>query len=50
LQDSVVREAERGILEETDYLKEAQNIEHFPKAARAAAFCAGTQSLSGTGM
>jgi predicted unusual protein kinase regulating ubiquinone biosynthesis (AarF/ABC1/UbiB family) len=31
LQDSVVREAERGILEETDYLKEAQNIGHFQK-------------------
>jgi predicted unusual protein kinase regulating ubiquinone biosynthesis (AarF/ABC1/UbiB family) len=29
LQESVVREAERGILEETNYLKEAQNIDHF---------------------
>ena len=31
LQESVVREAERGILEETDYLKEAQNIDFFRK-------------------
>lgn len=31
LQDSVIREAERGILEETDYLREARNIEHFRK-------------------
>jgi predicted unusual protein kinase regulating ubiquinone biosynthesis (AarF/ABC1/UbiB family) len=31
LQESVVREAERGILEETDYIKEARNIEHFRK-------------------
>ncbi len=29
LQESVVREAERGILEETDYLNEARNIERF---------------------
>lgn len=32
LQDSVIREAERGILEETDYTREAKNIEHFRKA------------------
>jgi predicted unusual protein kinase regulating ubiquinone biosynthesis (AarF/ABC1/UbiB family) len=32
LQASVIREAERGILEETDYLNEAKNIEHFRKA------------------
>jgi predicted unusual protein kinase regulating ubiquinone biosynthesis (AarF/ABC1/UbiB family) len=32
LQESVIREAQRGILEETDYLKEAGNIEHFRKA------------------
>jgi predicted unusual protein kinase regulating ubiquinone biosynthesis (AarF/ABC1/UbiB family) len=32
LQESVIREAERGILEETDYEKEAKNIEHFRKA------------------
>ena len=31
LQESVIREVERGILEETDYLKEARNIEHFRK-------------------
>jgi predicted unusual protein kinase regulating ubiquinone biosynthesis (AarF/ABC1/UbiB family) len=29
---SVIREVERGILEETDYLKEAKNIKHFRKA------------------
>jgi len=38
LQESVIREAERGILEETDYLKEARNIEHFRKALGALAF------------
>jgi len=32
LQESVIREAERGILEETDYVNEAKNIEHFRKA------------------
>jgi len=32
LDESVIRECERGILEETDYLKEAQNIEHFRKS------------------
>lgn len=32
LQDSMIREAQRGILEETDYTKEAKNIEHFRKA------------------
>jgi predicted unusual protein kinase regulating ubiquinone biosynthesis (AarF/ABC1/UbiB family) len=32
LQESVIREVERGILEETDYHKEARNIEHFGKA------------------
>jgi len=32
LQDAIIREAERGILEETDYLNEARNIEHFRKA------------------
>jgi predicted unusual protein kinase regulating ubiquinone biosynthesis (AarF/ABC1/UbiB family) len=31
LQEAVIREVERGILEETDYLKEAANIEHFRK-------------------
>ena len=29
LQESVIAEVERGILEETDYLKEARNMEHF---------------------
>ena len=29
LQESVVREVERGILEETDYTKEARNLEYF---------------------
>jgi predicted unusual protein kinase regulating ubiquinone biosynthesis (AarF/ABC1/UbiB family) len=32
LKESVIREVERGILEETDYCKEARNIEHFRKA------------------
>ncbi len=32
LKESVIREAQRGILEETDYLKEANNIEHFGRA------------------
>ena len=32
LPESVIRETERGILEETDYLKEARNIEYFRKA------------------
>ncbi len=32
LQESVIQEAERGILEETDYTKEAGNLEHFRKA------------------
>jgi predicted unusual protein kinase regulating ubiquinone biosynthesis (AarF/ABC1/UbiB family) len=32
LHESVIKEAERGILEETDYLKEAKNIEFFGKA------------------
>ena len=32
LQESVIREVERGILEETDYHKEAKNIEYFKKA------------------
>jgi len=31
LKESVIREAERGILEETDYLKEAANIDFFRK-------------------
>ena len=31
LQESVIREAERGILEETDYRKEARNINFFRK-------------------
>lgn len=31
LQESVVRELERGILEETNYVNEARNIEHFTK-------------------
>lgn len=32
LPDSVIRETERGILEETDYVNEARNIERFGKA------------------
>lgn len=32
LEDRVIDEARRGILEETDYLNEAGNIEHFRKA------------------
>jgi predicted unusual protein kinase regulating ubiquinone biosynthesis (AarF/ABC1/UbiB family) len=32
LQESVIRETQRGILEETDYSREARNIEHFRKA------------------
>jgi predicted unusual protein kinase regulating ubiquinone biosynthesis (AarF/ABC1/UbiB family) len=32
LQESVIREAQRGILEETDYMQEARNIEYFRKA------------------
>jgi predicted unusual protein kinase regulating ubiquinone biosynthesis (AarF/ABC1/UbiB family) len=32
LQEPVIREVERGILEETDYTKEARNIEYFRKA------------------
>jgi len=32
LQDCVIDEVQRGILEETDYLKEARNIDHFKKA------------------
>jgi predicted unusual protein kinase regulating ubiquinone biosynthesis (AarF/ABC1/UbiB family) len=32
LKESVISEAERGIMEETDYLKEARNLEHFRKA------------------
>ena len=32
LKESVIREAERGILEETDYVNEARNIGHFRKA------------------
>jgi len=32
LKESVIREVERGILEETDYVNEARNIEHFRKA------------------
>jgi len=31
LQESIVREVRRGILEETDYRKEARNVEHFRK-------------------
>lgn len=31
LPDSVIRETERGILEETDYRREATNLEHFRK-------------------
>jgi predicted unusual protein kinase regulating ubiquinone biosynthesis (AarF/ABC1/UbiB family) len=38
LQESVVREAERGILEETDYRNEARNIEHFAKHLAPLAF------------
>jgi predicted unusual protein kinase regulating ubiquinone biosynthesis (AarF/ABC1/UbiB family) len=34
LEDSIISEAERGFLEETDYLKEAQNIEFFRKHLR----------------
>ncbi|HEV7924801.1 MAG TPA: AarF/ABC1/UbiB kinase family protein [Verrucomicrobiae bacterium] len=32
LRESVIREVERGILEETDYVQEAKNIEHFRQA------------------
>jgi predicted unusual protein kinase regulating ubiquinone biosynthesis (AarF/ABC1/UbiB family) len=32
LQESVIREVQRGILEETDYVNEAKNVEHFRKA------------------
>lgn len=32
LKESVIREVERGILEETDYAREAANIAHFSKA------------------
>jgi predicted unusual protein kinase regulating ubiquinone biosynthesis (AarF/ABC1/UbiB family) len=32
LKESIIREVERGILEETDYVHEARNIEHFRKA------------------
>jgi predicted unusual protein kinase regulating ubiquinone biosynthesis (AarF/ABC1/UbiB family) len=32
LQESVIREAERGILEETDYFNEAKNIDYFRQA------------------
>jgi predicted unusual protein kinase regulating ubiquinone biosynthesis (AarF/ABC1/UbiB family) len=32
LQDSVIKEVERGILEETNYRNEAKNIDHFRKA------------------
>jgi predicted unusual protein kinase regulating ubiquinone biosynthesis (AarF/ABC1/UbiB family) len=38
LPESVVREAERGILEETDYVREANNIEYFKKAFQSAPF------------
>ncbi len=34
----VIREAERGILEETDYLREARNIEHFREHLASLAF------------
>jgi predicted unusual protein kinase regulating ubiquinone biosynthesis (AarF/ABC1/UbiB family) len=32
LQEAVIAEVQRGILEETDYLKEARNLRHFGKA------------------
>ncbi len=32
LKESVIREVQRGILEETDYIKEARNVDHFRKA------------------
>jgi predicted unusual protein kinase regulating ubiquinone biosynthesis (AarF/ABC1/UbiB family) len=38
LKDSIIREVERGILEETDYLNEARNIDHFRKALAPLAF------------
>jgi predicted unusual protein kinase regulating ubiquinone biosynthesis (AarF/ABC1/UbiB family) len=38
LQDSVIQEAERGILEETDYFKEARNLEHFRKQLKPLSF------------
>jgi predicted unusual protein kinase regulating ubiquinone biosynthesis (AarF/ABC1/UbiB family) len=38
LQESVVREAERGILEETDYLNESRNIQYFAKHLAPLAF------------
>jgi predicted unusual protein kinase regulating ubiquinone biosynthesis (AarF/ABC1/UbiB family) len=34
LHDSVITEVQRGILEETDYVREAKNIEYFRKALR----------------
>ncbi|MDB6040137.1 MAG: putative protein kinase, partial [Verrucomicrobiales bacterium] len=38
LEDSIISEAERGFLEETDYLKEAQNIQYFQKHLRPLSF------------
>jgi predicted unusual protein kinase regulating ubiquinone biosynthesis (AarF/ABC1/UbiB family) len=38
LQESVIAEAERGILEETDYIREARNIEYFRKHLAPLAF------------
>jgi predicted unusual protein kinase regulating ubiquinone biosynthesis (AarF/ABC1/UbiB family) len=38
LQESVVREAERGILEETDYVREARNIQFFKEHLAPLAF------------
>jgi predicted unusual protein kinase regulating ubiquinone biosynthesis (AarF/ABC1/UbiB family) len=38
LQESIIREVERGILEETDYQKEAKNIEEFRKGLAALGF------------
>ena len=38
LKESVVREAERGILEETDYRKESRNIQYFAKHLAPLAF------------
>lgn len=38
LRESMIKEAQRGILEEVDYLREAWNIEYFQKGLRPLAF------------
>jgi predicted unusual protein kinase regulating ubiquinone biosynthesis (AarF/ABC1/UbiB family) len=45
--ESVVQEAERGILEETDYRKEAKNLEHFRKALAPLEFVRVPKALPG---